>query len=538
MSTTGVKYILANNVGHMAKVLFDSGRAEQYVRALAESHKAQIVNVGEGSKIAFPADERKENFIRNTVIKDLANAFYMPVVAQHMPSINVAYYFSRNGPVNSPTIDNSTTTEVKFSLTDISDSAAHINDQYVHITTRAPQAVVPAALRGGLPPRYRYCPFPGIRLLRRVTFMANENIVSSYTAEHVLWYMQNRLPIASRAAFFECVGQDVGTDAEYYHTDQQFTETIRIKTGYQTFKEDQPGLDLAIPLIFFYNLFTENALQTTNIDVKTIKLVIELEQVSKIVEAIIPYPENDPQGQNIPLTVPSLSVIACDLWSRKIFIEGFIHEIYQNRNFMKAYRDYGIQTTTLTGNGNSLGLTMKHAVESLAVAVQPYANYNSFDNWWIFSYVNEICKYAPIVFTDVLPFDSLGARPFYAKELIPPFKNDWISVSSTDVNGTENMPLVARRYDSYTWSRKSPCSYNSNSQETIREFSWSLNPGREQHSGSISFSKNVDIQYNWIPNEACPVLPGPENPFRLVLMTINFNILNNQNGAMVRNLTT
>lgn len=536
MSTTGAKYVLANNGGQQGLVLFDSERAKQLLRRIVVSNGGQLINQGNSAVLKFPANEAEEASLRNRSITQFARSFFLPVAHEHMPTVNTANYFSRNELVRTPSLQTSSQ-NVKFKLFDTADSSAHISDQFLYIETAAPVADSIPNIPGALSPRYRYCAFPGIRLIRNITILINEAIVSTYSAEHVLWYMQNRLPLASRAAFYECVGQDVGVDCKYYHTDQQFDETLHIFRGYQTFREDQPGLKLAIPLIFFYNLATEAALQITNVDVQGIQIQVEFESVDKIVQGIIPYAESDTNGVSVPLTISKLPISKCALYSRKIFFEGFIQEIYQSRNHLRSYRDYGVQRSTLVGGESSVEITMKHAVESFAVGVQSLATAQSFDDWWIFSYIDKQCFYAPIVFNNLGVFDGLGARPFEAKYLIPYFENEWVSTSAEDINSTSTLPQLTRRYEPYSWSRKSCCDFTSSERPTISEFSWALNPGRCQTSGSVNFSRNQTIRYNWTPNPLCPEQASPATPLSLVMMTLNFNVLNNQNGAIVRTFT-
>lgn len=541
MTSTGVKYILENNKGIQASILFDGQRARQFITSRAKSLGARL-DTSNGARIVFPEDERKENAIRNSVLRELADRYYMPVIAEQMPCMNSANFFARDSPNSTGSFlkAGGPAPVVTFRLKNVADSSVYIQDQFIHIRTEKPSAVVPVAQRGALAPRFRYCPFPGIRMFKAITVKAHSAVLSSYRPEHVIHYLEKRLPTEARPAFYKCVGQDLGRKASYYHTDQQFDEELAIFDGYQTFREDQPGLDLAVPLIFFYNLALQDALQLTNVDINALTLEIELEAVEKLVEAQIPYAENDTNGVAVPLVVNALKILEFDLWSRKIFVDGFIHELYQNRNFMKMYRDYGYQESILVGDGTSIQITMKHAVESLMVAAQPKANTDSFDKWHIYAFVEEPCLYAPIVFSSggPNPFDSVGARPFYAKKQIPLFSNAYVSTSGENINMTPDVPAVIRTFEAYAWSSKSCGRYISLPEDSIQEYSWSLKPGADQHSGSVSFSKNTIIEYHWILNPNCPIQPDPATPYRLVLMTANLNVISNQNGSLVRNLTS
>ena len=535
MSTTGAKYVLANNGGQQGLVLFDSERAKKLLHRIVKGNGGDLVTQGSATVIRFPKDEAEEAKLRNRSLAQFSQSFFLPVIQRFLPTVNTASYFSYNELVRTPALQMSSQ-NVKFKLSDIADSSSHLAEQFIYIETDVPVADSVPVIPGALSPRYRYCAFPGIRLIRNIAILINEAVVSTYTAEHVIWFMQNRLPAAARAAFFECMGQDVGIDSKYYHTDQQFDETLHIFRGYQTFREDQPGLKLAIPLIFFYNL-VESALQITNVDIQGIQIQLEFESVDKIVQGIIPYAESDVNGENVPLPITKLGIKKCAIYSHKVFFDGFLQEIFQNRNHFRSFRDYGIQKTTLVGGESSVQITMKHAVESFAVAIQSLATSLSFDDWWIFAYIDKQCFYAPIVFNNIGDFDGLGARPFEAKYYIPYFENEWVSTSSEDINSTEQLPRLTRRFETYAWARNSCCDFNTSDRPTISEFSWALTPGRCQTSGSVSFSRNQDIQYHWTPNPLCPEQASPSTPLILTMMTQHFNVLNNQNGAIVRTFT-
>lgn len=107
--------------------------------------------------------------------------------------------------------------------------------------------------------KYRYCPYPGIRLIKKIELWLNGRKVDSYTQEDMLFYMNNELDNEKREAFKRCVGQSESKPS-YCHFDVTHIDYIKhVYDGYQTFKPHHDKLHMTIPLLFWFNKYLEKS---------------------------------------------------------------------------------------------------------------------------------------------------------------------------------------------------------------------------------------------------------------------------------------
>ena len=107
--------------------------------------------------------------------------------------------------------------------------------------------------------KYRYTPYPGIRLIQKVELWLNGRKVDSYNQEDMLFYMNNELETEKREAFKKCVGHSGYNQSYYYSNDREHEEVRHVIDGYQTFKNYHEKLHMTIPLLFWFNKYLEKS---------------------------------------------------------------------------------------------------------------------------------------------------------------------------------------------------------------------------------------------------------------------------------------
>lgn len=107
--------------------------------------------------------------------------------------------------------------------------------------------------------KYRYTPYPGIRLIKKLELWLNGRKVDSYNQEDMLFYMNNELETEKREAFKKCVGHSGYNQSYYYSNDREHEEVRHVIDGYQTFKNYHEKLHMTIPLLFWFNKYLEKS---------------------------------------------------------------------------------------------------------------------------------------------------------------------------------------------------------------------------------------------------------------------------------------
>tara|TARA_Y100000389_G_scaffold205087_1_gene262935 strand:+ start:486 stop:2108 length:1623 start_codon:yes stop_codon:yes gene_type:complete len=107
--------------------------------------------------------------------------------------------------------------------------------------------------------KYRYTPYPGIRLIKKLELWLNGRKVDSYNQEDMLFYMNNELETEKKEAFKKCVGHSGYNQSYYYSNDREHEEVRHVIDGYQTFKNYHEKLHMTIPLLFWFNKYLEKS---------------------------------------------------------------------------------------------------------------------------------------------------------------------------------------------------------------------------------------------------------------------------------------
>jgi len=243
---------------------------------------------------------------------------------------------------------------------------------------------------------FRYCDYPGERLLKRVKFDVNGNPLDEYTSDVYNFHRQFNVQPNKRVAWNRLVGQE-NSQTAFLKQESLVQPSSRCGVsycnGYQTPKGEHDALVLMVPLLFWFNKDPRLAVPSVSIPYGQRFLNIELAKASELVELVVPPgADNSDTG-----TVPSLQISECFLYINNIFVNPEVHDIFIKRIGFTLIRVHRLQTTRVKDdNTNVLLNNMKWPIESMFVAVKPTANTTdvafpanqSLQNWHRFSRVD------------------------------------------------------------------------------------------------------------------------------------------------------
>lgn len=229
--------------------------------------------------------------------------------------------------------------------------------------------------------KYRYCNYPGLRMFRRVALTQKQEIIDEYYTEDALMYYKFRVPTDKQSALNRVIGQEEAKSGSYYQKDYNVTQNFIYKNGYQTPKPQQAALELWIPLMFWFNLNIEQAFRNTLAEDDQKTIIIELASLSEILQA-----RDATTNAVIPLSFTQLDVRTCELYTRNIYVNPEIQDLFVTRtlySFVRVHKQY--KHICEFPNDRLLLNTLKYMVEQLYFGWRPNINIDNFDNWDKFS---------------------------------------------------------------------------------------------------------------------------------------------------------
>lgn len=259
--------------------------------------------------------------------------------------------------------------EIRFSIPQFGD---FFNDMALYV--RFEQATYVPVAAAPNQDVFRYCDYPGERLLQRVKFDVNGNPLDEYTSDVYNFHRQFSVAPNKKAAWNRLMGQESPREA-YLAQESLVQPSSRMQVslcdGFQTPKGIHEPLSLMIPLLFWFNKDTRLAVPSVSIPYGQRFLNMTLAKSSELVELVTPPGAN---GSDTG-TVPSLVIAECSLFINNIFVNSEIHDIFIKRIGFTLIRVHRIQTSRVKDDVGSVLLNnMKWPIECMFVAIKPVAN--------------------------------------------------------------------------------------------------------------------------------------------------------------------
>jgi hypothetical protein len=244
---------------------------------------------------------------------------------------------------------------------------------------------------------FRYCDYPGERLLKKVKFDVNGNPLDEYTSDVYNFHRQFNVQPNKMTAWKRLVGQESPQEAYIaQHSKTQPKSRVKVSycDGYQTPKAEHPPLCVMVPLLFWFNKDPRLSVPSVSIPYGQRFLNISLAKASDLIETVTPPSAS---GEDLGKT-PELTISECSLFINNIFVNPEVHDIFIKRIGFTLIRVHRLQTTRVKDeNANILLNNMKWPIECMFVAIKPVSNTtdtviptnSALQTWHKFSKVTE-----------------------------------------------------------------------------------------------------------------------------------------------------
>jgi hypothetical protein len=254
--------------------------------------------------------------------------------------------------------------------------------------------------------RWRYCDWPGLRLTRKIEFSVDKTLIDEYYSEDQLFYMRHRLDAHKRPGYNRLVGQAEPSVGQTYvgGLGGEYSVEDRILSGAQTFKSNQPKLELWIPLIFWFNLNIEQPFRNSLVPSEQKYITVNLAPLQDMVQA------SDIAGTDVALgpdalnAFPSLKVVSAELYAKNIYMPPDVQDAFQLKKELLLIRVHRRHVQQLsTHRDNVLLSQLKHPIEYMHFGIRPNVNLGSFYAWNKFATVQTGRIPRPVIVPGLLP---------------------------------------------------------------------------------------------------------------------------------------
>lgn len=253
--------------------------------------------------------------------------------------------------------------------------------------------------------RYRYCDYPGIRVLKEIKLSVDKDVIDTYTPLDVMFHMNNRLDSKHKEGFEELVGQQRTHIGTYYISNMNVEQVMMFRDGAQTFRPYQPALEIWIPLIFDHNIDVGRSLHNRIIGSQQIYIELVFESMGNIVQAV--------DSANNPLTdqPAKLEIQELSLYTKNIYINPEINDLFTEKNNISLIRIHKQHVSKLTSPNQEILLSsLKYPIEILHFGFRPDINANvklnpkyAFADWHKLAFMSRTCVPIPAMIPSLDP---------------------------------------------------------------------------------------------------------------------------------------
>ena len=266
-------------------------------------------------------------------------------------------------------------------------------DMMVHLTSDPVVTADIAKVSGDHnDPMFKYCDYPGERALDLCKFTINSGPIDEYTSNSYVFFRQFFLKADRRAGWDRCMGQEAPSrgwtdQPANYDAATSITEDYRFAMptleGNQTYKRDNSvkntGLELCIPLIFYFNSDPRSAFPSVCVPTNNRRLVVKLTNWSNMAYV-------RPAGAALAPTMAAPNV-QVELYVNYLYIPDYLHVIILRRvqfNLVRLHLEHTEQINK-TSFSSPLQNGFKYPVEFFVSGVIPTENFtdpeNSMTDW-------------------------------------------------------------------------------------------------------------------------------------------------------------
>lgn len=352
MSTGGI-FTLITNDGKQDRMLMASALLSQRLHAIRQARAEK----GESDT--------------NPTLTDIERTHVLFMHAHFKPFAAIGYEYNK--------IPNSNATlgsKVQFSIPQFGD---FFSDMVVHLKFTAPStSFTGTAADASDVALYRWCEYPGERVLQKVSFDVNGNPLDEYYPDTYNFHRQFRVSQDKLTGWCRNMGQELPKEGQFIYPESGTAAPfparacVSVRDGHQTYKQTHSDLELFVPILFWFNTDPRLAIPSVAIPYGQRFLNIDLATKEQLLRVIV-----NPAATTA-LTAPTVTsptLTNCDLYINNIFVNPDIHDIFIARIGFTLVRVHRRQVTNVNKASDSILLQqLKWPIETIYLGIRPTAN--------------------------------------------------------------------------------------------------------------------------------------------------------------------
>jgi hypothetical protein len=374
--------------------------------------------------------------------------------------------------------------------------------------------------------KVRYAEYLGHKILKNVQFIINNNVIDEYSSEYYNIHYFMHVPEDKKNGWLKCIGQEIPIEATLIQdpNNDNYKERKWILNGNQTLKNSHPGIELYIPLLFWFNKDKRLALPNNVSQYGKVKVRIDLEESNKLITCV----DIINNLYNEKFNTPNIEEI--ELYTNHIYINPEIQDIFVTRLGFILVRIHKRITTILNKNKDKILLPeLKFPMESLYLYFRPSINETGLDNlqtWYKNAILDLNYIQTPVIY-DNAGTKTIGYNSIKYYQESPVVNNIELLINDTSTYNFNGIKL----YDSYLpyISDKNVITSNNN----IYYLPFSFYESKNQPCGYLNLSKSREIYLDY---ESTKIEQYSPVNLYIYAKTINF-LLITKNSANLKYIT-
>lgn len=407
-------------------------------------------------------------------LRDIEQTHVLFTNARFKPFVAIGFEYNKQQPEGTASLGGT----CRFSIPQFGD---FFNDMVVHVVLKQPTLTTPTDPDVSTHNLFRWCNYPGERLIKKVKFTINGNPLDEYTRDAVNLHREFCVSKDKQLAWERCMGQEVAEDG---HLDQAMWASsgvsadsvthrmcVQSKSGYQTpTGVKTEDLELFIPLLFWFNKDSRLSVPSVAIPYGQRFIEVELCDRNELLGVVprggvsMANADSAAYGQ-IPTGFDPLASGKFELYINNIFVNPEVHNIFIKRigfSLIRVHLQQQFSVASATQYSVQLQ-QLKWPVEALFLGLRPTA-YDStdavdrrtyLDKWHAFSTVSDTARLSQGWKSSKVSVVYSGATP--PPGLSAGVSHTWAAVASTPVTMTmgtgDPLQQSLKAGDTYSFSQ-------------------------------------------------------------------------------------
>jgi hypothetical protein len=356
---------------------------------------------------------------------DIERTHILFTSAHFKPFAAIGYEYNKVTPTaGTVALNENSTQSVTFSIPQFGDFFC---DMVVHVTLEQPTMTYDSGVEESKQNLFRWCHYPGERLLKRVKFEVNGNPLDEYTSDAVNFHREFLVQPNKELGWSRCMGQEemeegwvdqpnwenngTASSAVTYRTKTYTASGLQTPTGPKTndFNNDNTTdkVELFIPLLFWCNKDPRLAVPSVAIPYGQRFITLELAPWRELVgvvprghsdtDLVTALANPDPYGKLVANDI----LKNIELYINNIFVNPEVHNIFIKRigfTLIRVHRQQNNDDSDGSQDKSQLLQNLKWPIEAIFVGmrIKSYSNgsptqiRNNLDKWHKFHKV--ICE--------------------------------------------------------------------------------------------------------------------------------------------------